>query len=331
MSSDLRSRKSRPAASRFLKLDYRRLDDSRALPPNVMAIVRFGQLRQATMTGPLTVDVDLAPLSPAPAEVWYSDEPISRGREGIIRYAYDSSFVFGLIEAHEREFKDIRDATANVYAAVQAFQKSAGFPHLLRMWNFLDAVNQGEGDLERYRQFCVGRAQGLEGGLAGEYPAATAIGRQQRTGVLQVFWIGAKDSGAAIENPRQVSAYRYPRAHGPVSPSFSRATASSDGTLLISGTASIVGHASQHPDNAMAQLDETLLNLEALIETARKQRPVPNGNAPLLLKVYIRDPADYEMVASRLREAFPNDDAIFLAADICRRELLLEIECVVQP
>jgi chorismate lyase / 3-hydroxybenzoate synthase len=331
MSGDMHVRKPALGRPHFLKLEYREAHAIGARPQHPIAVVRFGERYALPSAEVLTIDVDLSPLRPAPAEVWYSDEPVSLGCEGMIRFACDSSFVFGVIEVNESEYQGVREATASAYAAIREFQRAAGFPHLLRMWNFLDAVNQGEGDLERYRQFCVGRAEGIDSSITGEYPAATAIGRQLSTGVLQVIWIASKEPGAAIENPRQVSAYRYPRAHGPVSPSFSRATMASDGTLLISGTASIVGHASQHPNDTLAQLEETLLNLKALVEHARQQRSVTAADSPLLFKTYVRRSEDLEPIASRLEAAFPTDRMIYLAADICRRELLLEIECVLQP
>lgn len=329
MSSDPHADRQCPAPARFLKLDYRTGPESSPLAPNTMALVRFGRRSEPTPPGILTIDVDLAPLAAAPDEVWSSHEPVTTGQDGIIRFAHDSQTLFGVIEAREADYADIRAASAHVYTAIQKFQRKAGFSHLLRMWNFLDDVNEGTGDSERYRQFCIGRGEALEESARAMYPAATAIGRQHATGVLQVFWIGAKQPGVALENPRQVSAYRYPRAHGPVSPSFSRATLAADGTLLISGTASIVGHASQHHDNTLAQLNETLLNLDALIEHARQKRG-DTDQSPLLLKVYVRDPNDFELIRTRLRERFAQDEVIFLAADICRRELLLEIECVLK-
>jgi chorismate lyase/3-hydroxybenzoate synthase len=69
------------------------------------------------------------------------------------------------------------------------------------------------------------------------------------------------------------------------------------------------------------------LNLDALIEHARQQRG-DTDRSPLLLKVYVRNPNDFELIRARLRERFAHDEVVFLAADICRRELLLEIECV---
>ena len=55
------------------------------------------------------------------------------------------------------------------------------------------------------------------------YPSATAIGRHHSDHLLQVFWLAGTAPGQALENPRQVSAYQYPRVHGPVSPTFARA------------------------------------------------------------------------------------------------------------
>jgi chorismate lyase / 3-hydroxybenzoate synthase len=42
----------------------------------------------------------------------------------------------------------------------------------------------------------------------------------------------------------------------------------------------------------------------------------------------VRDPTLVPMIAERLQEAYPDAAPIFLAGDICRRELLLEIECI---
>jgi hypothetical protein len=54
-------------------------------------------------------------------------------------------------------------------------------------------------------------------------PAATCIGRFDGVRRLQVYWLAAREAGLPLENPRQVSAFRYPRQYGPQSPSFSRA------------------------------------------------------------------------------------------------------------
>ena len=311
-----------------LRVEYRSATDSaRWRDAAPLAVVHFGEQRPANTDGSMLIHVSLEPLVGSQlVECWLGEGAVTQGQSGTIRFAHDDRFLFAVLEEDERRHAGIRETTHASYRAIREFQRASGFPHLLRMWNYLDAVNEGEDDLERYRQFCVGRATGLSESATADYPAATAIGRQIKTHDLQVFWIAARVAGTAIENPRQVSAYRYPRVHGPVSPSFSRATLSTDGMLLISGTASIVGHASQHAGDPQAQLEETLRNLDALLQRVDGKQ-IASGNT--ILKVYVRDRAHCAALSKRLQQRFPNVPVVFLAADICRRELLLEIECVV--
>ena len=43
-------------------------------------------------------------------------------------------------------------------------------------------------------------------------------------------------------------------------------------------------------------------------------------------KTYVRNPADYETIARRLEGVFPAN--LFVEADICRADMLLEIEAI---
>jgi chorismate lyase/3-hydroxybenzoate synthase len=290
----------------------------------LLAAVRFGADR-GDFAAPLVIDVALQPLDGSPAiEAWTAAGAVQCAQSGLVRYAHDDERLFAVIEVDEAEFGGVRSAAAAVYNEMQRFQQTSGFRHLLRVWNYLDAINEGPGDLERYREFCVGRAHGMAAFAADRFPAATAIGRQTPTGSLQIFWLASRSVGAPVENPRQVSAYRYPRVHGPVSPSFARATIDAGGAVLISGTASIVGHVSQHPGDPLAQLDETIRNLDALTAHARMQSALERQ----ALKVYVREASHAEAIERRLREIYAHGEIIVLAADICRRELLLEIEGV---
>jgi chorismate lyase/3-hydroxybenzoate synthase len=303
------------------------------LPAGLLAAVRFGTSDLAEGDDhSLCVRVRLAPLlASPPVEMWWATGPVEQGRFGSIRYARDSQHLFGVIELDEREHGGLAGAAATAYAAIRSFQLGSGHPHLLRVWNYFDAINEGSGDVERYRQFCVGRGRGLGDTCAGSYPAATAIGHQHTTHQLQVFWLASRVPGIAVENPRQISAYQYPRMHGPVSPRFARATLANDGTLLVSGTASIVGHSSQHGNDALAQLDETFRNLSTLLAHAGMASALESG-ARSLFKVYVRNALHAQTIAQRLRvqlaETFRHSNMVLLAADICRRELLLEIECL---
>lgn len=283
------------------------------------------------------------PLQPyggrAPFEVWRTQQPVTHGRDGEIAWACDGRLQFGVIEVDESAYaaggkEGIVEASAHAYARLTAFIRDSGYPHLLRIWNYLDAITQGDGDTERYRQFCVGRAHGLGDFDTTTLPAATAIGRCDDARVLQIYWLAARAPGVPVENPRQVSAYRYPRQHGPQAPSFARAMLppTYSGTpLLLSGTASVVGHASQHEGELLAQLDETFANFDSLLAAARQRQPAlpVRFGAGTRLKVYVRDAHDLPTVAHALQARFGDSvPHVLLHAAICRRELCVEIDGV---
>lgn len=315
-----------------LRVGYYPEDSLPEFPGGILAEVRFGDSTRRGTAQHLCINVELEPLSVTPTvvEIWEARGPVEYGHDGAVTYAHDGQHLFAIVDVDEHRHGGIEGAAEFAYAQVRRFQLASPFPHVLRMWNYADAVNMGDGDLERYRLFCVGRARGLGDSLTQSYPAASALGRQRPPQSLQVYWLAGRTAGTAVENPRQVSAYRYPHVYGPVSPGFARATVAPDGTLLISGTASILGHASHHIGDVTAQLDETLRNLDALIAEAARHHPTLQATlAPqTFLKVYVRDQAQASALNAHLRTRLPYAAAMFLAADVCRSELLVEIECV---
>ncbi|QOC22545.1 pteridine-dependent deoxygenase [Wenzhouxiangella sp. AB-CW3] len=211
--------------------------------------------------------------------------------------------------------------------------RSAGYPELLRSWNYMPGINHGSGDDERYRRFCTGRGRALtEAGLDdAEMCAATAIGSQEPR--FRLIVLAGRRPGVALENPRQVSAWDYPRRYGPRSPAFARATAlplADDGiAVLVSGTASVVGHATAHPGDVLAQTDEAATNVEVLLNTAAERFARPGAGQPdggSRVRVYVRQAADWSLVEQRLRQRWPGARLAGLRGDICRRDLLVEIE-----
>src|SRR3546814_1499381 len=101
--------------------------------------------------------------------------------------------------------------------------------------------------------------------------------------------------------------------------------------LLLSGTASVGGHATLHAGALLAQLHETLANFDALLGAARERQPaLPTEFGPgTRLKVYVRDHADMDAVAGALQARFGDRvPRIVLHAAICRRDLAVEIDGV---
>ena len=315
-----------------LRIGYEPLAAAAALAaPDVLAVIGFGAAAPS-LDDPGYVRVGLDVLGgAAPLEVWRAAAPVRRGRDGEIRWSSDGDYTFAVLEIDEAAHGGIAGASRHAYATLQAWCRAGnGTRHVLRIWNYLDDINAGSGDDERYRQFCSGRAAGMDGLFAEGYPAATAIGRRDGVRVLQLYWLSARLAGTPLENPRQLSAWRYPRRYGPAAPNFARAmrAATQDPQLYISGTAAIVGHASHHAGDFDAQLGETLANIDSLLGNARAGQPHRFG-AHSVFKAYLRRSPDAAALKARLLGHFSAAaPLLLLRGDVCRAELLVEIDGV---
>lgn len=233
-------------------------------------------------------------------------------------------------EAAQLQTGDPRIAARNMYRDLLAYLAGSGYPHIVKGWNYLADINVGEGDQERYKTFCLGRGEALDEAWKQDYlPAGTGVGGDAGSG-LRVTLLASHERPLLVENPRQVSAYRYPRQYGPKSPSFSRAATIGEDQrcLLISGTAAIVGHDSLHISSIEGQVRETLRNWTALFdayETLGYQRPALTDKA--WYRIYLRHDSDLPVVRAMLEDVgLPLHRTRFFRADICRRELLFEMD-----
>lgn len=277
--------------------------------------------------------------SDAICEVWQGSGQQTQGQRGDIQYSHDDDVLFGVIALPETRFEagtgntPLRQATESAYRQVFALLDALRFPHPFRFWNYIADINAHSFGLERYRQFNLGRqdaflAHGRE--VAGNVPAACALGSTH--GPLTIAFLAGRVAPLSIENPRQTSAYEYPRQYGPRSPTFSRACLvrlGDEEVLFISGTASVVGHATLHPADVVAQTRETMTNIEAVLAEANRLSSQSGFDpANLHYKVYVRHPADLARIRAELTRCMGGaaPKAVYLQADVCRSDLLLEIE-----
>jgi len=287
--------------------------------------------------GDAPAGLDVRVLSPQGAciDAWFGAGAGHRARSGAVAWRDDGHWLFGHIDAADTG-ADLAETTRRAYLAVFAALREAGRPPLLRLWNYLPRINAEDGGLERYRRFNIGRQQAfIEAGhdaFEGA-PAACAIGK--RSGGLAIRFLAARQAPLPLENPRQVPAYRYSAQFGPRSPSFSRAALADAGggrlLLLISGTASIVGEHSVHAGDVQAQLRETLANLQAVIDAAHARGTARFTLADLDCTLYVRHAADADAIRHGFEAAVGPAShaargAVYVEADICRSELLVEIE-----
>ncbi len=238
-----------------------------------------------------------------------------------------------------------RCATLSAYQALSAVAHDCGTPHFVRFWNFIPDIHRLDAPgIDRYMLFNAGRHAAFEswyGGAASfdrAVPTATGIGYHGSD--LVIHGLARAVPGIQVHNPRQHPSFRYSHRFGPLPPCFARATLVHEPygqLLLIGGTASVCGEESLHERQLEAQTSETFANLRAVVHAALVRTGVATDSLPDAvstsavplrdLRVYYRRAEDRgtvgRLVASQVPEGIPVE---YCRADICRPELLIEIE-----
>lgn len=222
---------------------------------------------------------------------------------------------------------------------------------IVRQWNYIGGIvhsNQVSGaDTINYQIFNEIRHQYYQQYRTVKgFPAATGIGNRFNHVDIDICALQATEEklkAFAIENPNQVNPYQYgqqvllgvpilaQKVKHP--PEFERAKLVVTGDLIrlfISGTASIIGQETIGIGDVEKQTHCTIENIEKLTacENVRKSYPdLPAGSFQYsFLRVYIKGRMDLNQVKSICLEKFNDIPMIFVIVDICRDELLLEIE-----
>jgi enamine deaminase RidA (YjgF/YER057c/UK114 family) len=207
-------------------------------------------------------------------------------------------------------------------------QHGASYRDVVRTWFYLRDIlawypQFNEARNEKHAEFGLMPSPGDDRLLL---PASTAIGAEVTLGaaavmdLLAVTGLNRAPSGVKqLHNDFQLDAFRYGSA-------FSRGACikgSGCTSIHVSGTAAIDEHGrSLHPENIWRQIATTLEKVEALLapEKAGLRDFVA---ATVFVKRPEVAPVFWEMMANRGLPDFP---AVCVVADICRDELLFEID-----
>jgi len=199
-----------------------------------------------------------------------------------------------------------------------------------RIWNYVPRINAMVDGVENYVAFNAGRHRAFAeqfGNIAAQdLSAASAVG--VAGGPLAVAFVAGSDPVRNYENPLQTPASRYPARYGENAPLFARGSKvhATDGRTCwhLSGTASIRESETIGSDFAR-QFHITLENITGLL--ADMAVPAVRQAA---WKIFLRDRKDLGVCQQLMAAAYPEEvpQMVFLEADICRSDLLLEIEGV---
>lgn len=301
---------------------------------HVLGVIGFGA-KPVALAAPIPwVHVPVLGEHDASFEVWIGSGPVRDCGAGIITAATDGEVVFGSLQLEQHDGATLDVLSRQAYTEIFAFLDRQGHRHLLRVWNYLPRINQPELGLERYRRFNLGRHEAyLHSGrniTEENVPAASVLGCGN--GPMVIYFMASTSAGKPIDNPRQMTAYHYPEQYGPRSPIFVRAMlASFPGRqcLMVSGTASIVGHETVHKGDVRQQAQETLRNIRTLQQQAYPDGPEACRQAGMRLKAYVRHAQDIASIRECVEREFgPGQHTVYLQSDICRADLLVEIEGV---
>lgn len=225
----------------------------------------------------------------------------------------------------------VEQQSKEVFKLVSNLMRKEGFPihSIIRQWNYIEQITDFDGEDQHYQIFNNARSDYYsmttwENG----YPAATGIGANLG-GILvdlDAAVFSNQDCFATpIDNKLQVAAHAYSEgvleaAHSKkTTPKFERAKSMTFGDrklIYISGTAAIRGEESLVGVGLERQLHITMENIAELIGDAKLK----------MLRVYLKEKSFYEE-AERLLKGYNLDIPIsYMWADVCRDELLIEIE-----
>ena len=230
----------------------------------------------------------------------------------------------------------IREQTEDIFAQLGEILEKNDFSvnNIYRQWNYIEQITFMNDGRQNYQEFNDARSRFYNNfEWTNGYPAATGIGSSCGGVMVEVYAIkGEKIVNHAIDNPLQISAHSYSQKvlagktdqKKRTTPKFERARIVGD-TVYISGTAAIRGEDSLALDNATEQTAETMQIIKQLVSPENIPVAVKESKYTML-RVYIKNGNDAPEVIRFMEGNYPDTPKHYLEADVCRPELLVEIE-----
>lgn len=274
--------------------------------------------------------------------------------EHLVTVSYDDMrWIYASGGSLHREGRSAYDQSLEAFESMKRAlaEGGASFEDVVRVWLYQGCITEEVDGVERYRELNRARTdffaniafdhRPIPVGHNGHaiYPASTGIGTRCHGLITACMALqtGRKDVALLpLENPLQTSAFEYPKEYSAKSPKFARAMAVRMGdhvTTWISGTASIVNAETVHIGDIEKQTEQTLTNIERLIDAQNFARlGWADAGATLddlaKIHVYVKHAEDYEKCRAVCERRLGRIPAIYAQADVCRPDLLVEIEGV---
>lgn len=230
---------------------------------------------------------------------------------------------------------DTGEQSVKVFGRISKILGKEGFlvSDIVRQWNYIDHITAVNNGVQNYQLFNDARSRFYSGAdWSNGYPAATGIGCDTGGVMVVVYAVkGFTGANRPVDNPLQIPAHKYSenvlasgREGGRTTPKFERGRVLGD-TVFVSGTAAIKGESSDFSVDARVQAEGAIDVVEHLVAPENISEDC-EGFRFETMRVYVRRSEDIDAVREVFQSHYPDVPVHFLIADICRPELLLELE-----
>jgi enamine deaminase RidA (YjgF/YER057c/UK114 family) len=265
----------------------------------------------------------------------------------VVEDANAKTISLGGMVANDKQLS-VFDQSMQIFEKIRTILEIEEMPveSIVRQWNYIANITQVVNGKQHYQAFNDARSHFYNTtDWTNGYPAATGIGTCSGGVVVDVFAIKPKKKTIeihALDNKLQVPAHDYsPNVligeqdatyKTCTTPKFERGKViciNPEILIYISGTAAIRGE--QNPDGSSIekQTRTTLENIDYLISTENlKNAGVECTKTPEIksLRIYLKEDSFYEAAKQMIDQSLPHVPAVYLLGDICRDNLLIEIE-----
>jgi len=242
----------------------------------------------------------------------------------------------------------ITQASERAFKLADTILKKEGLSikNIIRQWNYIEdiAIVEDENAPQNYQDFNDVRARYYnQVHFDHGYPAATGIGQDTGGVIIGLIALSESDiiSVKPIANPGQIDAHKYSElvlegnSVQKCTPKFERAklvTIGSRNYIYVSGTASILGEKTVHEGDVEKQTLTTIENIKHLFTRENQDKLGLNFDVESIqfshLRVYVKYKKDIPAVQKVCNRELNYKSSLFLESDVCRENLLVEIEGV---
>lgn len=302
---------------------------------NLTGNILISVIAQPPLTGKVIVEVCF--YDP---DLWNA-ESVSDEENGAVLFKNGNNrILIGNVQSFVSE--NCRENSDLAFRQLSNLFVQARFPinAIVRQWNYIEDILGFDENEQRYQEFNNVRSAFYGNCFDGKgYPAATGIGMNQGGVIIEFIAIQSPNLVTKpIDNPVQIAAHSYSdevlvgeACVVKTTPKFERARyleLLGKKIIFISGTASIRGEYTVGVNDPARQTAITIENIKQLYSESVLAKLSTGNLSPKYghARVYIKEKKDYAAIRRTFKTHFGNLPVVYIIADICRNDLLVEIE-----